>query len=228
MKRLALPISIAVILAHWLYEAAALFVRQGGAPLPDSVVKLALFVCAKTAVLLAVVWPLLRAGGEHFSDLGIGLQPLRHALFPGTLFAVGLFLLVNVLLGSVLSSLGGGGTAPAVRALFRDPREAPLWAFCAVAGGGFNEELERAFVLTRFERAFGRWGLALAVATDSAVFGVGHLYQGAAGAVKAGLEGVLFALLFLWRRRAADAMVAHAGGDLLGVAAAYALYAGDG
>jgi hypothetical protein len=37
--------------------------------------------------------------------------------------------------------------------------------------------------------------------------------------------GLLFALISLHRRRVADAMVAHTGFDLLGVAGAYALYA---
>jgi membrane protease YdiL (CAAX protease family) len=94
-----------------------------------------------------------------------------------------------------------------------------------VVGGGFTEELQRAFVLTRFERAFGKAGLVVALLIDSDCFGVGHLYQGYSGAVSAGITGLLLGLVFLHRRRVADAMVAHAGYDLIGVAAAYALYA---
>jgi membrane protease YdiL (CAAX protease family) len=48
--------------------------------------------------------------------------------------------------------------------------------------------------------------------------------RGGAGTVTTGVSGLLFALIFLHRRRIADAMVPHAGFDLLGVAAAYALY----
>jgi hypothetical protein len=42
------------------------------------------------------------------------------------------------------------------------------------------------------------------------------------------VTGLLFALVFLHRRRAADAVVAHAGFDLIGVTLAYLLYAGGG
>src|SRR5262245_30945403 len=66
-----------------------------------------------------------------------------------------------------------------------------------VVGGGFNEELVRAFILTRFEQAFGQWGLALAIVVDSIEFGIGHLYQGIAGAAVTGLTGLLYALIFL-------------------------------
>lgn len=226
MKRIALPLSIGVILAYWLCSAWVVFFRSGEAVVPTSVSHLVLFVCVKTVVVVVgVIWPLLGANGERLANLGFGLRDLRRAWLRGILLAAALFI-VDVLAGSLLSvvGLGGGGTSPTVIALFRDPWEAPLWVFCAVVGGGFNEELVRAFILTRFEHAFGRWGLALAVVVDSVEFGLGHLYQGVNGAVLTGLSGVLFALIFLHRRRVADAMVAHAGYDLIGVAAAYALY----
>ena len=100
-----------------------------------------------------------------------------------------------------------------------------MWIFLAVVGGGFTEELIRAFILTRFERALGLIGLAVAVAVDSIVFGVGHLYQGVTGAGSIGVTGVLFALIFLKRRRVADSMVVHAVFDLFGILLAYLLYA---
>ena len=226
MRRIALPLSMAVIVAYWLCSLGVHLCRTGEGTAPTSVSWLALYVCAKTAVVVAVVVPLLRANGERLADLGFGPRQLRGALLCGTLLAVALFIVVNAVVGSLLRSagIGGGGTSPAVSALFRDPREAPLWVFCAVVGGGFNEELVRAFLLTRFERVLGRWGLALAIAGDCVEFGTGHLYQGAGAAVTAGLLAVLYSLAFLRRRRVADAMVVHAAYDLIGVAAAYALY----
>jgi membrane protease YdiL (CAAX protease family) len=226
MKRFALPLSIAVILAYWLYSIGVVFLRSSEAGQPNSVSQLALFVCLKTAVVVGIVWPLLRANGERLTDLGFGLRLLGRSLLRGTLLAIALFILGNLVVSVLLSAvgLGSGGTSPTVISLFRDPREAPLWIFCAVVGGGFNEELVRAFILTRFEHVFGRWGLAFAIIVDSITFGLGHLYQGVSSAVLTGLTGSLFALIFLQRRRVADAMVAHAGYDLLGVAGAYALY----
>jgi uncharacterized protein len=228
MSRIALPLSIAVILAYWISSTGSYLLGSGKAFTPTRVSGLALFVCLKTTIVVAIIWPLLRVNGERFADLGFEPRALGRALLRGGLLAVGLFLIVNVLASSLLSVVGSGGTSPTVIALFRDPREATLWVFCAVVGGGFSEELVRAFILTRFDQVFGRKGLVFAVVVDSVEFGMGHLYQGVTSAVLSGLTGLLFALIFLHRRQVADAMVAHAGFDLLGVAAAYALYAQSG
>lgn len=64
-----------------------------------------------------------------------------------------------------------------------------------------------------------------ALAADSVVFGLGHLYQGGISAAGTGAAGLAYALVYLRRRRGADAMVAHAGDDLIGVLLAYLLYA---
>jgi membrane protease YdiL (CAAX protease family) len=227
--RLFLYLSVLLIVAYWVVSSARLLSAAAQPDFPDSVRVLALYAGVRAVVVLALVWALLHASGERLADLGLGRRDVRRALLRGLLLAVGIFLLMNVVLGALRSAFGGGGgTAPAVIALFRDPREAPYWVFAAVVGGGFTEELQRAFVLTRFERAFGKAGLVVALLIDSACFGVGHLYQGHSGAVDTGVTGLLFGLVFLHRRRVADAMVAHAGYDLIGVAAAYALYARGG
>jgi membrane protease YdiL (CAAX protease family) len=226
MKRIGLRLSIGLILVSWLLSAVLYLMRSGEPVMPSGVGQLALFVCVKTAIVLAVIVSLLRANGERLADLGFSRRALGQAWIRGSVLAVGVFLFGNGLVNSLLAAVGvsGSGTSPTVIALFREPRELPLWVFCAVVGGGFNEELVRAFILTRFAQAFGPWGLAFAVVVDSIEFGMGHLYQGVAGAMTAGLMGLVFALIFLHRRRVADAMVAHAGFDLLGVAGAYALY----
>ena len=225
-KRFALPVSVLLIVAYWAASAWAQLSRAGGGSLPGSVRAIAVFVCLKTAVAVAVVWTLLRANEERLADLRFTGPSLKAAFVWGPLIAAGAFLLVDVVLGSTLKALGTPTRPQALPALFRDPREAPLWVFAAVVGGGFTEELIRAFVLTRFDRALGRIGLAVAVVVDTFVFGLGHLYQGVTGAIQAGASGLLFALIFLRRRRAADSMVVHALFDLFGVALAYLLYAG--
>src|SRR5262249_1861828 len=146
----------------------------------------------------------------------------------GALFALGL-LALNAILGPLVSAFAGkSNEAPAVAALFRDPREAPQWIFAALVGGGFVEELERAFVLSRFEWALGQAGLLFALVVDSAAFDLGHLYQGVTGAITTAITGLLLGLIYMRRRKAADAAVAHACYALIGVAIAYAMFAGCG
>lgn len=90
----------------------------------------------------------------------------------------------------------------------------PLWMGLSLLAG-FREELERAFCLTRFERGFGTPGLVAAVLVDAVLFGRGHWNQGTLGMITTGLMGVGYSLVFLRRRRVADAMVAHAFMDVL-------------
>ena len=83
-----------------------------------------------------------------------------------------------------------------------------LFLLTGIYVGGFKEEIQRAFVLARFEKLLNmNWpGLLI----WSLYFGVGHLGQGPDNAFKAGLLGVLFGLLYLWRRRLTAPIVAHA------------------
>jgi uncharacterized protein len=225
LRSSALRASVVVIVAYWAFSVWAQLFRAGGVAVPGSVLVIVAFVSVKTALAVAVVWTLLDANEERIANLGLTGPFLRAAFVWGPLVAAGVFVSVNVVLGSVLRTLGAPSRPEALRALFRDPREAPLWVFLAVVGGGFTEELIRAFVLTRFERALGRIGLAVAVVVDSAIFGLGHLYQGVTAAFQSGITGLLFALIFLKRRRAADSMVVHALFDLFGIALAYLRYA---
>jgi len=220
-SRRAIYISFALILLYWaVLTAQQLLLR----PIPSSIPELLLRKSLEAGITFFAVWLLLRKSNQTLTDLGFRLDGFRGILIYGVLLPVGLFLITNVVLNSFLSALTNAGTASAVRALFRDPREAPYWILTAIIGGGFAEELQRAFVLTRFEQLFGRRGLAVAVVVDSVVFGLRHLYQGGTGAISAGFTGLIFALIFLRRRQVVDAMVSHAGYDLLGIVVAYALY----
>lgn len=220
-SRRALLISVAVIVVYWAASAAQQLLLHSS---PSSIQTLLLRKCLEVGITLLLVWLLLRASDHRLTDLGFSPGGPREMLVSVILLPAGLFLLINVVLSSALSVVMHAGTASVVKDLFRDPREAPWWILTAIIGGGFGEELQRAFVLTRFEKAFGRGGLVAAVVVDSVVFGMKHLYQGGSGAISAGISGVAFALIFLRRRQVVDAMVVHAVYDLIGVAAAYALY----
>jgi membrane protease YdiL (CAAX protease family) len=182
----------------------------------------------KATLFTVVMAALMRAAGERIADLGFRLPSLREALVVGVPLTLALFVVTNIVLNTALTALLGGGSSHSIAHLFRDPAQAPLWVLTALVGGGYAEELERAFVLTRFERRFGRAGLVVGIVLSTIVFGLGHLYQGPAGAISAGFTGLACVFVFLRRRRVMDAMLVHAAFDLLGIAAAYALYANRG
>lgn len=87
-----------------------------------------------------------------------------------------------------------------------------LFLFSSVYVGGFKEEIQRAFVLVRFGEFLGGYGVGLAIWT--VFFGVGHLIQGVDNAFGAGLLGLIFGLLFLWRKCLIAPILAHAVYDI--------------
>ena len=76
-----------------------------------------------------------------------------------------------------------------------------------------REELQRAFLMHRFERWLG--GGAVGVVIASAAFGAGHLLQGADAAVATGLLGAFWAVVYLKRRSVVAPVVSHSGFNLL-------------
>jgi len=71
-----------------------------------------------------------------------------------------------------------------------------------------REELQRAFMLRRFEY-FG--GVKVGVVVLSIAFGLGHVVQGWDAAVTTGALGFVWAVMYLWRRSSIAPIVSHAG-----------------
>lgn len=222
-QKQALRVSFGVVALYLVLDAARQLFREHH--MPAGVGSIALDVTIRTVVVVGLVWLLLRSSGESFRDLGFATGPIGRFVLRSSLLALGLFVVTNFVLNTVFAALVGRGESPPIAELFRDPHDAPLWIYCAVVGGGFAEELTRAFVVTRFEKVLGRPGLIFAVVVHSIVFGLGHLYQGNASAMSSAFTGLFLALIFLHRRRVIDAMAVHALFDLMGIAAGYALYA---
>ena len=97
--------------------------------------------------------------------------------------------------------------------LLSSRRNAWLLALVVLVAGGVREEIQRAFLLHRFEVWLG--GGAVGVIVTSAAFGAGHLLQGYDAAIVTGLLGAFWGVVYLRRRSAVAPMVSHAGFDLL-------------
>ena len=79
--------------------------------------------------------------------------------------------------------------------------------------GGIREEIQRAFLLHRFEQWLG--GGTVGVIVTSAAFGAGHMLQGGDVMVTTGLLGAFWVSIYLQRRSVVAPMVSHAGFNLL-------------
>ena len=93
---------------------------------------------------------------------------------------------------------------------------AAVFAVVVVVAGGIREEIQRAFLLRRFEQWLG--GAGVGVLVTSAAFGAGHLVQGADAAIATGVLGAFWAIIYLRRRSVAAPIVSHAGFNLLQLA----------
>jgi membrane protease YdiL (CAAX protease family) len=100
-----------------------------------------------------------------------------------------------------------------LEALLRTPRDSWIFALVVVVAGGVREEIQRAFILRRFERWLG--GATTGLLVTSLAFGAGHLMQGADAAIATGLLGAMWAFVYLRRRSAIAPMVSHGGFNLL-------------
>jgi len=97
--------------------------------------------------------------------------------------------------------------------LMKSPRDAWLFALVLLVAGGIREEVQRAFLIHRFDGWLG--GGATGVAVTSIAFGAGHLLQGIDAALATGLLGAFWGAVYLRRRSCVAPMVSHTGFDLL-------------
>ncbi len=174
---------------------------------------------ADSVAVIGLVLLFLRTHGERARDVLFGDRPiLREALagLPLVLVAIGIAGLVLTLIQQFLPSLHTVEHNP-LQALMQSPRNAWLFVLVALVAGGLREEIQRAFLLHRFNVWLG--GGVTGVIVTSAAFGAGHLIQGVDAAVATGLLGAFWGSVYLRRRSMVAPLVSHAGFDLLQIAA---------
>jgi membrane protease YdiL (CAAX protease family) len=168
-----------------------------------------------TILLVGLILFFLRAHGERPFDVLLGSRPIGGEIRYGipltfVVLVVGIGTLVAI--RYFLPSLRTVEVNP-LEGLLGTPGDAWLFAVVVVVAGGVREEIQRGFLLHRFERWLG--GGTVGVIATSAAFGTGHLLQGADAAIVTGLLGALWGVVYLRRRSVVSPMVSHAGFDLL-------------
>lgn len=166
---------------------------------------------ADTVLLIVLMVALTRAHGESLRELWLGRRPVLREGLVGVLLIPAVFVLVVGVL------LGLRATAPWLQNLDANPfeqlagtpGEAAALGLVGVLAGGVREELQRAFLLRRFEQHLG--GPMVGVVVLSVGFGLGHLVQGWDAAVATGVLGGFWALVYLRRRSTVAPIVSHAG-----------------
>ena len=167
---------------------------------------------ADTLLLIVLMVALLHAHGEDATSLWLGERPVRREVLIGLALIPGIFLFVVVMLNALrllFPGLHNVATNP-LEALAGDTAaEAALFGLLAIVAGGVREELQRAFLLRRFEQHLG--GAKVGVIVLSAAFGLGHYQQGWDAVITTGVLGAFWAMLYLDRRSSVAPVVSHAG-----------------
>lgn len=178
-------------------------VSQSGLDFVDVAVSALLRDLALLALVLYWVW----RNQEPFSAIGLDGRHLSRELLVGAL----LFVPFLVLVGAIRMALDALGLAEAE----------PVPAFLIPQGGGqialallflivvavTEETLFRGYLIHRLQQVTG--SVTAAVLVSSALFSLGHGYQGASGLLTAGLLGVILAGIYLWRGSLVAPMVLH-------------------
>ncbi|MBF8300494.1 MAG: amino terminal protease self-immunity [Acidobacteria bacterium] len=170
-----------------------------------------------TLLVIGLMVVLTRAHGERVADLWLGRRPSWPEARYGALLIPVVALLVVVLMNVVrlvAPSLHNVPTNPLER-MAGTPAQAAMLAVVAIFAGGVREELQRAFLLRRFEQHLG--GAGVGVVVLSIGFGLGHFVQGWDAMITTGLLGAFWAVLYLRRRSTVAPLVSHAGFNALEV-----------
>jgi membrane protease YdiL (CAAX protease family) len=168
-----------------------------------------------SALLVALMIGFLYAHGERPRDIFLGSRSIAGEVklgVPLTFVAVAIAVAVLASVQAFAPWLHTVDENP-LGSLIRSPRDAWLFALVVVVAGGIREELQRAFLLHRFEVWLG--GRTVGVVVASTAFGLGHLVQGVDAVIATALLGAFWGVVYLRRRSVVAPMVSHAGFDLL-------------
>lgn len=170
-----------------------------------------------TVLVIVLIRFFLRSGGERSRDVLIGRRPLfREAALGLALVPIVLVVVAAVVL-TLRTLFPWMQTVPTnpFLAFMDSPLEAAVFVVVVVLAGGVREELQRAFILHRFEQRLG--GIRLGLALFTLTFGALHVDQGIDVAVAVGLLGLIWGIIYIRRRSAILPIVNHAGFNALQV-----------
>ena len=163
-----------------------------------------------TIVLLALIVLLMRLSGDRPRDVFLGRGRRSRELALGLFLVPAIFAIVLFLQFSIHLA------APFLRNVPENPFQSMLGSPLRVAtfvvlvlvAGGIREELQRAFLLHRFDQALG--GARIGIVITCLGFGLGHAVQGWDAVLVTAVLGAIWGGVYVWRRNVISTMVSHA------------------
>lgn len=163
-----------------------------------------------TALVALLIRVFLELSGESSRDVFLGRRPVLGEAIRGLLLLPIVFVAVTgIVLGlrAVAPSLHTVQQSP-LESFMRSPLESGIFLVVVVLAGGVREELQRAFILHRFDQSLG--GVNVGLVVFSVTFAALHIDQGYDVALAIGTLGLVWGILYAKRRSAVMPMVNHA------------------
>jgi membrane protease YdiL (CAAX protease family) len=158
--------------------------------------------------LVSLIVFFLWRNGEPIDEIGWTFRNGRADIALG----IGVFILLffgSSLLESALKAVGLSTPSTPLPSFLagKGAAEWLLASFMVVVVAFGEETIFRGYLILRFKAVTG--SSAAAILLSAVVFSLGHGYEGSAGVVTVGVMGLLFALVYVWRRSLVAPMVMH-------------------
>jgi membrane protease YdiL (CAAX protease family) len=179
---------------------------------------LSTYLLLESAISLLLLAGILKLHGETIGSIGFRWNHWKRNLLLGLALVPFLFVINGII--SIIFKLYLPKYYMEENPLIQNvhtPQQLALFVFSAVIAGGFKEEMQRAFILNRFQRYLG--GAAAGLLIWSLGFGAGHYLQGVQGVVIASLYGFIFGVIYLASGSLIAPIAAHGAYDALAILA---------
>jgi len=202
------------------FIGAFLLVVAGMSPQNESGLSLTFFATLSlldTVLVIALMRFFLRSSGERARDVFLGQRSIWREAALGLAFVPVVLIVVASVVLTLRALFPWMQTVPTNPFLtfMESPLDAAVFVVVVVLAGGVREELQRAFILHRFEQRLG--GIRLGLVLFTITFGALHLAQGMDVSVAVGLLGLIWGIVYIKRRSVVLPIVNHAGFNALQV-----------
>ena len=193
-------------------------INQTGQLLLGYVVTLSLI---DAILLIGLIIYFLRLHDEKLTDVFLGKKPNRPEIALGILLAPFMVILAMITLVTLHYLWPWLQNVPVnpMAAFIKSPVDIFVFILVGVIAGGIREEIQRAFVLHRFEQHLGGGWFGLCV--FSVVFGLGHHVQGWDASISTAILGGCWGAIYLLRRNVISPIISHAGFNVMEILLAY-------
>jgi membrane protease YdiL (CAAX protease family) len=163
------------------------------------------------SLLITLIFWFVKRHGEHPRNVFLGDRPIGREIALGIPMTAIVFMLAVLVLSTarrMFPTLHNVSENP-LEHLIDSPAKALVLAVVATIGGGLREEIQRAFILHRFEQHLG--GGIVGLIVYSSIFGLGHSLQGWDAVLTTAMLGMFWGYVYLTRRSIVAPAVSHSG-----------------